>query len=114
MLEIQKFVRKPFPVDVVKITDNNFDEVVKWCGGEVQHNPSKNPNKKGARFIRVQVIRALNDRQTKAFVGDYLLQVGTSYKIYTEKAFLESFEPVSVVVYEDENLVPAWCPDRFV
>ena len=93
MIETQKYIRKPFPVDVVKITDANFEDVAKWCSGEIQYNKPQKPNgKRGARFIRVQVLRALNDRQTKAFVGDYLLQVDTSFKIYTERAFLESFE----------------------
>jgi hypothetical protein len=113
MLKVEKFIRKSFPVDVIQITDANLVEVAAWCGGEVQQTKPTTPGKKPVKFIRVEVLRPLNDRQTKGFVGDRILQVGTSYKIYTEKAFLESFEavekPTSIF---DSNLVPAGT-DRF-
>lgn len=86
MMETVKYVRRPFEVDAVRVTDENFDNVAAWCDGVVEDDGEK-------KFIKVRVAKALNERQTKAFVGDWVLYAGTGYKVYTAKAFNRSFEP---------------------
>ena len=93
-MQITKYVRKPFEVDAVQVAAENIDEVAKWCQGEVHF---ENPGVLGAEpptnpFIKVHVARALNDRQTRAMVGDWVLYAGTGFKVYTNKAFTKSFE----------------------
>lgn len=91
MIETQKFIRKPLYVDAVRITTANFDEVVSWCQGEVLQDdvPGKGTSKK---YIKVRVHNPKNPRQTKAFVGDWLLYTERGYKVYTNKAFHASFD----------------------
>lgn len=81
----QKYVRKPFEVDAVQVTAENISAVADWCLGEVIEE-------NGARFIKVKVPRVLNDRQTKAFVGDWVLHAGGGFKVYMSKAFNQSFD----------------------
>jgi hypothetical protein len=102
MLEIIKYVRKPFHIDAVRVTAKNIDEVAKWAGGDVR---TSEENKK---YVKVRVHRPLNDRQTMAFVGDWVLYAGTGFKVYTHKAFISSFERVSgetTVLTSDEELI---------
>lgn len=98
-IDTSKYVRKPLYVDAVQITNENFAEIAAWCQGEVRSNSSEelvtdpgiNP---GATHIRVRVHNPKNTRQTKAFVGDWLLYTERGYKVYTQKAFRASFDPV--------------------
>ena len=89
-----KYIRKPLYVDAVRITGANFDEIAAWCQGEVQQDETsgKTPGKK---YIKVRVHNPKNPRQTKAYVGDWLLYTERGYKVYTNKAFHASFDPVS-------------------
>jgi hypothetical protein len=89
-----QYIRKPLYVAAVKITANNFDEIAAWCQGEIQQEemPEKGMTKK---FIRVRIHNPKNPRQTKAFIGDWLLSTERGYKVYTNKAFHASFDSVS-------------------
>lgn len=96
-IETQKFVRKPLYVDAVRVTPSNFDEIKNWCQGEVAHEfPGESgfsgPN--GKKYIRVRVHNPKNPRQTKAFIGDWILYTERGYKVYTNKAFHASFDKI--------------------
>lgn len=95
-MEIQKFQRKPFTVEGVKVTEENLDEVAAWCLGEIQTNP-----KTGRRHIRVDAHRPLTERQTMAMPGDWVLFHNRGYKVYTEAAFSRNFELVEVASHAD-------------
>ena len=88
-IETTKYARKPFYVDAVQVTAENMEEVAKWCQGSVQLNDKDSKN-----FIKVRVHRPLTEKQTEAYVGDWVLYAGTGYKVYTDKAFHNSFEKV--------------------
>jgi hypothetical protein len=89
----QRYIRKPLYVDAVRITAANFEEIAAWCQGDIQQEdvPGKGTSKK---FIRVRVQNPKNPRQTKAFVGDWILYTETGYKVYTVKAFHAAFDKV--------------------
>lgn len=102
----KKYVRKPLYVDAVKVTAENFTEVVRWCQGNVgvmgsepgtEVKPAEgvelDPTK---QYIHLRVHNPQSPRQTKAFVGDWILYTEKGYKIYTEKAFLENFVQVEL------------------
>lgn len=91
MIETNKFARKPFHVDAVQVTAENMDEVASWCQGTV----TRTDLSPVGDFIKVRVHRPLTERQTKAFVGDWVLYAGTGFKVYTDKAFEKSFEPAT-------------------
>lgn len=95
-MEIQKFQRKPFSVDGVCVTEENIDEVAKWCLGDVQENP-----KTGTKHIKVDAHRPLTERQTMAFVGDWILFHNRGFKVYTEAAFSRNFELVEAGTHSE-------------
>lgn len=94
-IDIKKYIRKPLYVDAVRVTEQNFDDLVAWCNGSVETEGKK-------RFIRVRVNTPKIPRQTQAFVGDWLLWTERSgFKVYTNRAFHFSFDPV---VGEEERV----------
>ena len=83
-----RFQRKPIFVDVVQVTEENFEEVAPWCQGSIMSGST-------AKYIRVRVHNPMRPRQTKAFVGDWILySEHYGYKVYTDGAFKNAFEPV--------------------
>lgn len=98
-----KYVRKPFAVDAVEVTEDNLEAVAQWCGGEVRTSDgrqTKNGVTGQQQYIKVTVKRPLNDRQTRAYPGDWVLSAGTGFKVYTEKAFSGSFEEQTNRMFE--------------
>lgn len=95
-ISTKKYIRKPLVVDAVQVTAQNFEAMAQWCHGEIVCNDGSaaeqvNP---GNQHIRVRVHNPKTPRQTKAFVGDWILYTDRGYKIYTSKAFLSSFSEV--------------------
>lgn len=86
-----KYVRKPFYVDAIQVTEDNLDLVAQWCKGSVQHleDPNGVPTD---HYVKVNVQRPLNEKQTKAYVGDWVLNASGSFKVYTQRAFDNSFQ----------------------
>lgn len=93
MIQTEKYVRKPFYVEAIRVTEENFSEVATWCNGEIREDD------KGGRYIHVRVHRPLNPRQTQAYIGDWVLYSGNGYKVYVDKSFEKSFTSV----WEDEK-----------
>lgn len=95
-----KYVRKPLYVDAVQVTSDNFAEVIRWCQGEIGSQDSGETQQftdevkvePSKQFIRIRVHNPQSVRQTKAFVGDWILYTDRGYKIYTEKAFKDNFD----------------------
>jgi hypothetical protein len=96
----QKYVRKPLYVAAVQVTEENFAEIAKWCQGEVLNSDDSPVDKSldvqpDKQYIHVRVHNPKNPRQTKAFVGDWILYTERGYKVYTEKAFKTNFDRVN-------------------
>ena len=93
-----KYVRKSLYVDAVQITEDNFSELARWCQGEIRSNngdelvSNLNGMNPHAHHIRVRVHNPKNMRQTKGFVGDWILYTDRGYKVYSPKAFKAAFE----------------------
>lgn len=86
MIESTRYVRKPFYIDAVQVTTENLEDIAKWVESEVRHDVD------GTKYVKVRVHRPLNDRQTKAYVGDWVLKAGGGFKVFTPKAFASNFE----------------------
>lgn len=95
-VETKTYVKKPLYVQAVQITEDNFDAVATWCGGEVLRDDVPGVGS-GPRYIKVQVHNPRNARQTKAYVGDWMLRTERGFKIYSNKNFLENFDLVAVL-----------------
>lgn len=85
----KKYIRKPLVVDAVQVTEDNMEEIAKWCQGEVRSMDESNRS----QYVHVRVHNPRSPRQTRAFVGDWLLYTEMGYKIYNTKAFVSSFDP---------------------
>lgn len=96
-METKRYTRKSFDVDAIQVTAENIEEVARWCMGEVRFQ-ERLPVDGGTTpvnrpYIAVRVFHPKNPRQTQAFIGDWVLYAGTGYKVYTPKAFEQSFIP---------------------
>lgn len=108
-----EYIRKPLVVNGVRVTEENFSDVAEWCGGTIHwiedgselfkngHKTGTIDPKSGAdpvqpkkQFIKIRVINPRNSRQSKAYIGDWVLRSGSGCKIYTNKAFTNNFNPV--------------------
>jgi hypothetical protein len=98
-----KFARKPFYIDAVQVTDKNMKLVAEWCQGEVRVTKRGNKDGIDEEYVKVRVHRPLNERQTQAFIGDWVLYAGSGYKVYTNKAFANSFEVVDNDSYKENT-----------
>ena len=92
MLETKMFSRRSFDVEAVQVTADNMVYVADWCHGRVRYrDKNKDPNN---MYIKVKVSRPINMRQTQAFIGDWVSLHEGGFKVYTQKAFEKSFEPI--------------------
>lgn len=91
------YVRKPFEVEAAQVTEDNLNEIQDWCQGTIMSEDD------GAQYVKVRVNRAMNERQTKAFPGDWVLFAGTGFKVYTNKAFAKTFQKAAA---EPEVVTP--------
>lgn len=88
-MKTHKFARKTFYVDAVRVSETNIEEVAAWCESEIKTDAE------GKRYIHIPgVYRPANEKQTQAYIGDWVLMTGTGFKIYVPKAFDRSFEKV--------------------
>lgn len=98
-IKTEGYSRKPFHVEAVQVTAENIEEVAAWCSGEirtgkkvVRDEDNKIIERKEVTFVKVSVHRPLNERQTKGYLGDWVLLSSSGFKVYTERAFEKAFE----------------------
>jgi hypothetical protein len=97
-IETTQYLRKPLYVAAVRVTDANFNDIAEWCQGEILVEGASNwklgeqQRETTRHYIHVRVHNPKSPRQTKAFVGDWLLYTERGYKVYTNRAFHESFD----------------------
>lgn len=89
MIELKTYIRKPFPVQAVLVTEENMEELAAWCKGEILTERRDRTEK---RYIKVPVKNNLSENQTKARSGYWLLFGGKGFKVYTSRAFNACFE----------------------
>lgn len=84
MLETNEYTRKPIKGLAVEVTAENMKDVSDWVDGEILED-------KIGPYIKVKVLRPQYERQTRAYVGDFVVLVKTSFKVYNPAAFKKSF-----------------------
>jgi hypothetical protein len=98
-MKIENYERKTFVVQAVRVTLENMPDVIAWCGGNLKQDELHRP------YIKVEVRRPANVKQTMAYEGDWVLKTGTGVRIYTDHAFHKSFDPTEKPVdpYQQQN-----------
>lgn len=98
-ITVEVWVRKPFFVEAVPVTDDNMEIVAAWCGGRI--NVTKGDDK---RYIKVEVKNPMSRRQTTAFAGDWVLKSKGGFKVYKDESFKKVFESTDLTeMPEDEQ-----------
>ena len=88
-INTSKYTRRPFDIDAIQVTEENISDVASWCKGTIE---TESPiAKEDGKHILVRVLRPVNSRQTTAFVGDWVLKYGKTFKVYTNEAFGANF-----------------------
>lgn len=90
-METQTYARKTFYVEAVQITKANFEAVAEWTNGEIEEILDKKLGKM-VKVIKVAVYNPMNPLQSQARLGDWVLTSNSGFKIYTNRAFENSFE----------------------
>jgi hypothetical protein len=80
-MDFGQFVRRPFTVDAVEITEENFEEVASLVG--------KIMTKDNLTFISLD--RRIVPNVNRAFVGWWMTRLGDNYRCYSPKVFKEQF-----------------------
>lgn len=96
-MDIQQGRRKSFNIEYVVVTEDNLKEVALWCGGVVGGEDKD-------RFVKIVDKGAINQMQTKAFIGDIVVhhQDLDTFKKFGRKAFGKSYEEIDTeVVHRD-------------
>lgn len=82
-------MRKPFVTQGFVVTEDNMEAIARWCKGNVVRENVPAP------FVRVPVSRPTTEKQTRAYVGTYVVVsvFGNvkSYKVYKKEWLDESF-----------------------
>jgi len=94
-LPFSLFVRTPFSVEALIITEENIDEVAKLVGTVKTKNDEK--------YIALD--RRVVPNISRAFIGWYLTRLGDNLRCYSPKVFMEQFEPMpdTMIVHFDFN-----------
>lgn len=88
------FVRKPFEIEAVQVTEENMQDVAKWCGGKIKTRPGQTEEASNEKYILVPVHNPTNEEQKMASVGKWVLwSRTTAFKVYSKRAFASSFDP---------------------
>ena len=82
-MEFQEFVRRPFKVEAIRITEENIDEVAALIGEVKVHTKTKD------KFILLD--KRIVPSMTRAFVGWWVTRYNDNLRVYSNKIFLEQF-----------------------
>lgn len=88
-MQTQKYFRKQLEVEAVQVTHENLHDVAEWCGGDVRYEKDDQPK---TAYVKVQVHRPQSEKQTKAFISDWVLKSDSGYKVYPNRSFLTTFD----------------------
>ncbi len=101
IMDIKNARRKTFDVEFVEVTQENLLEVGDWCGGQIVLDD-------GSSHIKLATPNVVNNRQSNAYVGDFVLKSPTGFRSFSAKAFKNTFEilPNRNTLAKDEEIVP--------
>lgn len=98
-MELQEFVRKPFPVKAVEIDFKNAYEVAEWCGGRVELKKTRlmGGAGKGEMDLPTVVFKGTGDNRDKEFtagLGDWIVELRGNFRVFKKAQFKATFEAV--------------------
>lgn len=95
-IELKKYVRNPLTVEAIQLTEANFLNVALWCGGRICDKHTEKPTDgivdPDNQYISIKTHNPINQKQSRAVVGDWILYTARGYKIYPNRAFKANFQ----------------------
>lgn len=85
-LDFTNYVRKPFVVDAVEITEANIEQVAPYIG-------DIKTKEDGSKYILVD--NRLVPNVTRVYPGFFLTKMGENVRCYSRKIFREQFVPTT-------------------
>lgn len=82
-MEFTEFVRRPFKVEAIKITDENIHEIAEMIGEVKVHTKTKE------KFILLD--KRIVPSMARAYVGWWVTRFNDNLRVYSNKIFLEQF-----------------------
>lgn len=86
MLEFQKYIRIPFEVEAIEVTEENMEEVAKYVGDYKKKED-------GTPYILVD--RRIVPGVQRVYAGYWMTRMGDNIRCYAKKIFEEQFAPES-------------------
>ena len=97
-MEIQKFLRRPFEVDVVQVTPQNAAEVAEWCGGTVGTATYKLAGfETPLATVLVPGSGPRKGATEEARIGSYVVRHNGGFRVFRKRHFHETFVGESVL-----------------
>lgn len=90
-MEFKTFVRRPFQVQAVEITDENMAEIAEMIGGKIKDFESES-GETGGRYI--QLNRQIIPNVGKALIGWWVTVLGDNFRCYAPKVFADQFNEI--------------------
>ena len=84
----ENYIRRPFAVKAVQISEENIRDLAEWTEGSVGVN---HKNETNIRIIEPPGKR-LRYRQKHGFYGDWLVHGPQGFRIFSNEAFHRTFE----------------------
>lgn len=102
-MEYTEFVRIPFKVQAIQVTEENFDDIFNMIGKEVKETPQ------GKRYILID--RRIIPNGHKAQIGGWVTVMDDKMRYYSKSAFSEQFVEAgnfngSIPEVPEMNVVP--------
>ena len=99
-MELQEFVRRPFPVKAVEVNFQNAYEVAEWCRGRVELKKTRlmGGAGKGEMDLPTVVFKGTGDNRDKEFtagLGDWIVELRGNFRVFKKAQFRATFEPVA-------------------
>lgn len=91
-ISTERFMHQP--VDAIRVTKENIEQVAAWCHGTVKINTDYGWHKTYSEknYIDLSVSHPTGRRKAKAFPGDWIVTVKGSFKVYNNRAFENTFK----------------------
>lgn len=86
-LQLKNYTRRPFSVDAVQVTNENLEDVAKWCGGSVVNTTNEG---KAVRLANSKSRRG--PKLPLAKIGDWVLTGPDGFRAFSDGAFNKVFE----------------------
>jgi hypothetical protein len=87
-MEFTKFVRKPFIVEAVKITEENIAEVAPYIGALASEDD-------GTPYISVTDRKKFPNIYEKIYLGFWLTKMDSNLRCYSDNVFKKQFVSIS-------------------